>query len=360
MQTQKMTQEGIAKELGVATSTVQRALAGSSRISHKTRRWVMQAAERHGYEVNVMARGLRTRRTRTLGVVFGRMMPNHVATFSGIEQEANRRGYSTMLAVSDFDRETEHVRVRQLLDRAVDAFIISSIDSRWSMYEKLVHDGRPVVFNGPVEMPSVGPAIQVDEEAASRDVTQHLIDMGHQRIGYIDTAHLRSPAISNRPIHGYRNALALAGIAYDPDLVYRAQKLPGGIGENRLMVYENGYEGLRELLNRCHNMTALICHGDTLCAGAIGAANELKLRIPDDLSIAASDGDYLPPLLTPTVTGLVVPHLEIGKLLADQAIDRLENPDYPQASNSLFPAKLVVRQSTGPAPDRKGGGNSQT
>lgn len=347
---QTMTQEGIAKELGVATSTVQRALAGSSRISEKTRKRVMRVAERHGYQMNVMARGLRLKRTRTLGVVFGRMMPNHVAVFSGIEQEANERGYSAMLAISDFDAEAEHARVQQLLERAVDAFIISSIDSRWPTYEKLVRDGRPVIFNGPVEVPSVGPAVQVDEQAANRDVTHHLLELGHRRIGYIDTAHLRSPAIPGRPIDGYRDSLERAGQAFDPDLVYQARKLPGAIGENRLMVYENGYEGVRQLIKRYPDMTAIVCHGGTLCAGAIGAAAELGLQVPKDFSIAASDGDYLPPLLTPRVTGVTVPHVEMGRLLADQAIDRLENPEQSIQNNTLVAPSLVVRESTGPVP----------
>ena len=115
----RVTQSQLAAELGVAQSTVARALAGDKSINSRTRMRVAKAKKKYGYRPSILAKGLLGQRTHTLGVLLKRYEPNHMTVFGGIEQEAGRRGYSVMLAISGSDSDKERDKVNSLLDRAV-------------------------------------------------------------------------------------------------------------------------------------------------------------------------------------------------------------------------------------------------
>ncbi len=342
----RVTQVDIANELGVAVSTVQRALANSPRISQKTKRKVFHLAEKYGYKPNFIANAFARRKTNMIGTILGKYAINHMEVFAAIEQEANHRGYNVLLSITDFDEQSEHQKVMQMIDHSVDGLIIASANPRWSTYKELVESGLPIVFVTPfVDIP-FAPAITYDREYANRIATEHLISLGHKLIAFVDTDSICFTDQS-RSIRGYFDSMEQAGLSIDEKYIYYVKPSPNVLpGENRLIIYENGLKAGEYLFSLNPRPTGIVVEGDALAAGLIGSARKFNIRIPEDVSIVSSKAGRLLSQLTPRVTGVKEPHFQMGRLLAKRVIDIIENADSPVEQMSILKGELIIREST--------------
>jgi len=325
----------VARLAGVSTATVSRALSGRGQVSASARERVLAAASDLGYVVSSRASSLASGRTRNIGVIvpfLDRWFFS--AVLSGVSAAAMRQGYDITLYNITTDRDVRREVFDTFLRRQrVDAVIAVSIKLDDDETQRLLDLGMPVVAIG-------GPhprleTFTVDEEAVAQLATTYLISLGHSDIAHISA----SPAfdtgfrVPSRRRAGFEQALAAAGIAQDPALIELAD-----------FTVEGGHRAAARILDRMPGATAIFAASDEMAIGAILAARERGLRVPEDLSIIGVDGHELGAFFGLTTVDQFP--LRQGERAADAVIRQLSGAG-AAAVPSPLPFELTVRGSTG-------------
>ena len=304
----------IARELGVSLATVSRALADSPDISTETKERVWATAEALNYLPNLMARSLRSRRTRVIGVIVENVSHEFGAQIvRGIHDQLLRSGYQMLLSSVGAGPDEDRTAVSMLLERSVDGLIIA--DAVHHLAEaapsELANNPLPLVFiNRRLASPGDTSYVAPDDVYGGYVATEHLISHGHRRIGYIAGPPAWQPTWDR--LDGYKRALADYGLAFDESLVaWGDWTLPSGLAVTK------------ELLNREHRPTAIFAGNDLMAAGAIDAARELGLSPPEDLALVGYDGRGMSRYLRPALTTVTKPTYELGRAAANLLIDRI-------------------------------------
>ncbi|MGC4175118.1 LacI family DNA-binding transcriptional regulator [Demequina sp.] len=325
----------IAKIARVSVPTVSKVLNGRTGVSEETRKRVNGLLEQHNYRRRGTARrnrvGLIDFVVRNLDTVWS--MP----LVAGAEREAVRHGFN--LVVTSMERRTVGTQqwIRQLATRRTDAVVLVVSEVRpWALNE-LLKLNVPVVLLDPVGIASVAlPAVSATNWAGGVTATEHLIGLGHRRIGIITGPEELMCARERRD--GYRSALAHAGIAHDPELEVVGDFLPG-----------TGYDLTKQLLALPDPPTAIFACADRAAAGVYKAAHELGRCIPQDLSVVGFDDVVVAEWLEPPLTTVRQP-LEHMAREAIRAAVELINGAEPEHSRRELATSLVVRASTVPLP----------
>jgi DNA-binding LacI/PurR family transcriptional regulator len=329
----RVTIKHIAEEVGVSAMTVSRALRNDKGVSESLCHRILQTAERLNYRPNLLARGLVSQRTHLVGV----LIPNLRHSFwlhmvIGIEEVAKRKGYTVLICHSGDDPEAERREVRSLIERQVEALLIASCDPdrNASFLGALQHEQLPVVlfdrYSQALHLPYVG----CDDRLGAQLATEHLV-----RCGYRSIAHLagdQSLSVGRDRLLGYREVMQKA----------RCQPIIEvcGFGE------ENGYKGFRRLFRK-HRPDAIFASHDPVAIGAMRAALEMGLRIPEDVAIVGfADMDCAEHLWVPLTT-VWQPKEELGRAAADLVMRLLNSDDGMIDSRIILPTHLIVRQSCG-------------
>jgi DNA-binding LacI/PurR family transcriptional regulator len=328
----------IARLAGVSHSTVSRALHNSPLIPQRTAERIQQIAREKGYSASAVARSLVTRRTQTIGVVVTSIAdPFNGEVVEGLEETANRSGYSVVLATSQADPEREIAVVRSFQERRVDGIVVAS--SRvGSLYMPVLGEMEvPIVL---LNNQSPGPfahAVTIDNVDGGWQATRHLIELGHTRIAYIgDRFGLQS---DKERLKGYRKALMQSGLPFLDELVARGDgKTAGGRAAAAKLISEKTPLKQRP--------TAIFCYNDMSALGLMQEAEAAGLRIPQDMSIVGFDDLFFSSQLRPPLTTVRQPKKEIGRRAMEHllALLRGEQPH----STTLIKGELIVRGSTAP------------
>jgi LacI family transcriptional regulator len=317
----------VARLAGVSTATVARVIHNSGYVADETRRDVEAAIAKAGYRLNVVAQGLRKQQTRTIGQILNGLSPNpffaNVAL--GVEQEAERNGYSVLLYNSQGDPEREQRGVETFLSRRVDALLFTTPTSPQSV-QTAIDAGLPVVQ---VERttPVASHAIIVDNRVGAMEAVRHLLDLGHRRIGFIgvDTQYLYARRnwgwdVEVERFQGFVDAMQSHGIEINPDYVQL-----GRYGSSvRPSFVANGYAMMQSILAARPLPTAVLAAADMFAAGALQALYQENLRVPNDLSLIGFDNTFAPQL-TPSLTTVELPMLEMGRAAVRIALDQLDD-----------------------------------
>jgi DNA-binding LacI/PurR family transcriptional regulator len=321
----------IARAAQVSHSTVSRALRDSPLVSPETRALIHKIAAEKGYTVSAVARSLVTRRTNTLGVVVTSIADPFVGeVVGGIEEFAEGHAYSVILATCHADPEREKRAVRSLQERRVDGILVTA--SRvGALYLPMLEEMKvPIVLINNQYPGEFGYHVSIDNPAGARAVTNHLIGLGHRRIAYIgDRFGLHS---DTERCAGYRESLEAAGIPFDPALAVTGDSGP-----------ESAVVAMRELLDRADPPTAVFCYNDMSAYGAMRAARDRGLHVPDDISIAGFDDLFLSSYTDPPLTTVRQPKHEMGRDAAGILLDLLAGGNPISISK---PGKLMARRST--------------
>jgi LacI family repressor for deo operon, udp, cdd, tsx, nupC, and nupG len=327
----------IARKTGLSIATVSRALMGSSRVAEPTRRRVEAAAELLGYMPNQLARSLRTQRTYLIVV----MVPDIGNTFfsyvlAGIEEEAQRRGYSVLIGnVAGDPRRAKSYGDRLLAGAADGTILINGKLPEENWAARMEAMSLPVVaLCERIEGKNLS-TVAIDDRGSARSVTEHLIATGHRRIGHIGGP--PGNVLSRDRLAGYRDALEAAGITFDPDFVTDGDFTIGG-----------GVKGYRQLLSRNPQLTALFCANDETAMGAINCARDGGKRIPEDMAVAGFDGLEFGAAFFPPLTTVVQPRVELGTNAMRLLHEQIENPRCERRT-VILKAEPVIRASTMPA-----------
>ncbi len=334
----RVTAEKLAALLGVSAMTVSRALNGRPNVDEKTRKRVIEAARKHGYTPDHIARSLALRRTETIGVVVPEISHSFFPeVIRGIEDAAYSAGYHLILTHSAEDENREQDAISTLESKRVDGLLISTAQTviNHSAYLNAIHLGIPIVFFDRVVENIGATCVSIDDEDCCARITEHLI--GH---GYKTIAHLSGPfsvSIGRRRSKGYRKALARNEMKFRPELVVQS-----GFHER------GGYLAMERLLQlpARQRPDAVVAVNDPAAFGAMKAIQDHRLRIPQDIAIVGMSDDVRAELLSSPLTTIRQPAYEIGEKAARALISEIEGKEKP-GRKILVQTELAVRKSCG-------------
>jgi DNA-binding LacI/PurR family transcriptional regulator len=304
----------VARRSGVSAATVSNVLHGTAPVAATTRLRVLEAIEELGYRQNEVARSLKRRATRTLGVVIpDALNPFHATVALQVERRAHRDGFAVLIAETQNDPATESDQVRALVGRRVDGVIFPAVTAGSTIPSELLDRGIPVVvvsFEG--SDPRLG-VIAVDEHAAMEQVVGHLTGLGHRRIAFAHSgAHEES--VDRRP-----DALAAA-------------------------LRRRGLEPAPQ----DDGATAVCCTNDVIAMALMDRLERDGRPVPEAVSVVGFDDIPLASHRRIDLTTVHQPAEEMGRLAAEMALSAIAAGEHA-ARSVVVPAALVVRGSTGPA-----------
>ena len=331
----------VARDVEMSTATVSRALRGLGGVSDVTRERVMESVHRLGYVPSPSAAGLASGHTRTVAVIVPRVTQWFFAAIvQGAEEVLRERGYDLLLYNLAGDASARHrVFETSLLTKRVDAVLVLSLKPSPDELERLSQLGRPVTVIG-ADMPGWA-TVRIDDHVAAATATRHLVDLGHVRIGYIGgaTEGVLDFTAPTARLAGYRCTLEDAGLPLAAELEVDGEFTIAG-----------GLRAARTLLARPERPTAIFAASDEMAIGALRAARDLGLRVPEDLSVIGIDDHELADYFD--LTTVSQPVHEQGRVAATQVLAALSHDEWVP-EQVILPTELVVRRTTA-APVRAG------
>jgi LacI family transcriptional regulator len=331
--TGRRTINDVARLAGVHPSTVSRALHRADLpLSPETRRRVLAAVERLEYRPSAIARGLRLRRTRTLGMLVPDITnPFFPPIIRGAEEAARERGYELVLCNTDDDGDRERASLRVLRERQADGLLIATSRMADATLASVRRERFPFVLVNRGSRVGEDPAVEVNNARAASEIVAHLVQLGHSRIAHI-AGPLSTTTGAERAV-GYRDALRAHGVPVDARLVAEAAAYSE----------DAGFAAAQRLLELAP--TAIFAANDLLALGALRAARERGVRVPFDLSLVGINDIPMVGLLDPPLTTARVPQREMGAIATGILISLLEHEPVRELHVRLE-AELVVRGST--------------
>ena len=326
----------VAREARVHPGTVSRALNTETRalVNEETAERVLSAAVKLGYRPNRIARGLKTSRSYTVGVLIPDITnPLFPPIMRGIEDRLVEAGYTSLIVNTDNDRERERSHLEAMRARQVDGFISATARLDRELLADVAAAGTPLVLvNRSLEDGSV-PAVTVNDRQGSCLAVEHVVGLGHTRIGHV--AGPQNTSTGHRRNLGFAEAMRAAGL--------RAPKKH--VRFSRWFTEEEGARVCAELLDAAPDLTAIVAANDLLAIGCYDTLEARGLRCPEDLSIVGFNDMPFVDRLRPPLTSVRVPQREIGAVAADMLLQLLADGSQP-AREILLEPTLVVRGST--------------
>jgi LacI family transcriptional regulator len=337
MSKRKISIEDIARKAGVSHSTVSRALRDNALISPQVREEIKKIAKEMNYVPNAIAQSLQNQRTNTIGVVVTSIAdPFFGEVVEGIEQIAREAGLNVLLSASHRDFQQEIATIDNFHRRRVDGILVADSRMNQQHTQQLTQIAVPtVLINSQTEdQPEILHSVAIDDCLGGRLAVEHLISLGHTAIGYLGVGD-RSKSNQQR-LEGYQIALSEANLPQNSDWVVISDE-----DKIRISDVDTGKKLLSQLFST--GVTAIFCYNDMVAVGALLACQELGISVPQDLSLVGFDGIALSRYVTPALTTVCQPMLEIGRLAMQILLDLLEGKS---VENRVLSPFLVKRGST--------------
>ncbi|MDP9262600.1 MAG: LacI family transcriptional regulator [Actinomycetota bacterium] len=326
----------VARVSGVSPMTVSRVINESERVSPETRRRVEHAIAELGYVPNRHARGLSRRRTGTIAVIVPDVAnPFFTLIVRAAEEVARRADYRVLLCDTRADVTVERDVISEMIAHRVEGIVIAPVSDRSSAHlRQLARFGVPFVLIDRTVSGVEADSVLGDSSGGARTLVEHLISLGHRRIGMVVETDDVSTARDRR--HGYEAALEAAGITVDPQLVTEATVDP-----------EGGVEGMRRLLALDEPPTAVFTVNNLVALGAIEAVRSAGLEVPDDVALVCFDDIEYASRLYPFLTAMVQPAETFGTLGTQLLLERIEGRGPERTHVVVLPGEFIVRKSCG-------------
>jgi LacI family transcriptional regulator len=326
----------VAGRAGVSVSTAARVLSGHGYASDDTRRIVLEAAKELGYVPNQVARSLRTRQTRTIGLLIGDVENSFYSVIAkNVESAAKDAGYHVLLCNSDDDASIEREYVQLLDGMRVDALIITPTADNARQLTRLLQSGTVIVQVDRRVEGLAADAILVDNEAGAASAVTHLIESGHTRIGIL-TGELDVLTAHGRLL-GYRRALEEHRLPVHDELVSSGSFHRDHAIDNAIAV-----------IRADPRPTAIFAANNILAEALMIALDREGLRVPHDVSVVAFDDVPWMSMVEPPVTAVRQPVADMARSAAELALRRLRDGREERPSSVVFGTELIARGSVGP------------
>ena len=333
-----VTLESLARQAGVSHSTVSRALADSPLVNAATKERIQRLASDSGYQVNLVARNLKTRSTLTIGLVVPEVSnPFYPKLIQRVADQAKVAGYNLQLHLSGANQESEVACIGSLTANRADGILIVTGEHGLvarSQVNALVASGTPTVLMGWVEGANNVDMVTGDDAAGGRELAQHLLQLGHTRIAVLGKPQHRG--VFDR-IVGFSEALAEKGLPLSDELMIEVR--------NEVDVAS----GVTSLLKLANRPTAIFAYQDSIAALVYRHLEDAGLSIPEDMTVVGFDDLDLASYISPRLT-TVGTHIEpLATEFVDLLVNRMRStyPD-PNPQCHIVTPKLIVRSSSGP------------
>ena len=324
----------IARAAGVSIATVSRVINGRPDVSPQTREAVLRVVREHGFSTNRNARALSGGRTGLVGVTLPILEAAYFAVIvSGTAEALYEHDMRIVLCPTLHQHEREVTLLDRLMHGTTDGAVLMLPEESNAELRALQETGYPFVVVDPrVQLDQGIPAVSASNASGARAVVEHLLSLGHRRIGAI-----LGPAdwmATTERLNGYRSALAAAGVLVARDLVVESD-----------FSIESGEAAAAALLDLPERPTAIFGFNDNVAIGALRAAEARGLTVPDDLSVVGFDDSEQSGLVTPALTTVRQPLAEMGRMAVSLLL-RLLDHQRVEAMNIELATRLVVREST--------------
>ncbi|KAA0546314.1 LacI family transcriptional regulator [Bacillus sp. BGMRC 2118] len=322
----------VAKLANVSIATVSRILNGQPGYSLKTKKKVLEAIDELGYHPNAIARGLINKKTHTIGVLFPHLSGSMVIELlRGIEKAASEHESSVIVCHTESDPNKTMKYLQLLAEKRVDGIIYTSEVLQENQYDFITKMKVPLVLlSTQSELPI--PYVKVSDFEAAYSATEYLIQKGHQNIGMISGN--KEDMIAGKPrIDGFIQAMKDYNLKVDTDSVM----VTSGFS------FWDGKMGLVNLLNQKPQTTAIFTASDEMAVGAISAASQFGINVPNDLSIIGYDNINLASMSVPPLTTIHQPFMEMGEIAGKMLMEMMDTDQVP--GSSIVPHKIIERMS---------------
>jgi LacI family transcriptional regulator len=325
----------IARDLGVSVVTVSKVLRGNADIGDKTRQRVLKRMKELNYQPNMMARGLSSGRSYTIGLVVPDLVHPFFAEFakslSGVLRSSNR---ALILASSEEDAEVERQEIRTLLSRGVDVLLIASCQENPGNFYEMGDDRTPYLLFDRNFPHLVAHFVGSDDVKVGEMATNHLIRIGRKRIAHIG-GNRTSPSFDR--LRGYRNALSESELSAENYVIVRDRVEESGDSV--------GFQAMQELLKLKSRPDAVFCYNDLTALGAIDATLQAGLRIPEDIAFIGCGNLRYANYLRVPLSSIDQGTTELGRIAGEYALEISAKPEQTPKS-VLVPATLIARVSS--------------
>ena len=332
----RATLRDVARLAGVHPATASRALNEATRslVTASTVERVVAAAEELAYRPNPIARGLRTSRSFTIGVVIPDLTnPLFPPIVRGIEETLDEAGYGALAMNTDNDPARERSAIETLRAREVDGIITATARRNDEALEELIAAGLPIALVNR-RLPEYRlPVAAVDDREGIRQAVTHLAELGHERIAHIGVS--RELSTGHERYEGFLEAMSAVGLDPDPELILLADSF----------TEPEGARLCGTLLDAGRGMTAIVAANDLIALGCYDAMEERGLTCPDEISVVGFNDMPFVARFSPPMTTVRIPHYQMGVAAAALLLERIEAAEAPPREVLLEPA-LVVRGST--------------
>jgi LacI family transcriptional regulator len=326
----------IAQELGVTTVTVSKVLRGSSDVGDVTRARVLQRMKELNYQPNMLARALTSGQSLAVGLVVPDLVhPFFAELAKSLGGTLRQNGFALMLASSEEDPEIERNEIRTMLHRGMDAIVVASCQPYSITRPLLDSTGTPLVLLDRRFRSLKANFVGCNDVTAGELATRHLLAIGRTRIAHIAGSNT-SPSIDR--LHGYQKALSKAGVHLPKNYVVTQERFEEA-GDTA------GYQAMQELLSRRVRPDAVFCYNDLTAVGAMQAAMDAGVLIPQEVAFVGCGNLRYAPYLKVPLTSIDQATTRMGAMVGELAISVARTPRQPPQVKLLEPT-LVVRQSS--------------
>lgn len=323
----------VAREAGVSIATVSRVLNEVDVVNEETKKRVMEAIKKLGYRPNIVARSLKTQRTKTVGIV----MPDISSAFypeivRGAEDVANIYNYNIILCNTDLDTGREKDYLRVLKEKMVDGIIYMSNSLAPEILQLTKDLDLPTVLVETNDDERIFPSVTIDNEGAALDATSYLIQKGNKSIAYIGTHYEVKNASAKRYL-GYKAALKEADMKVDSSkVIFTGLKA------------KHGEEAIEELIRRNVKFDSIVCCSDELAMGAINKLREKGIKVPEDVDVVSFNNTYVASIYYPKLTTIDQPSYDMGSVGMRMLI-KIINKKPLDVTQYVLPHNLIERDS---------------
>jgi LacI family transcriptional regulator len=323
----------VARLAGVSTATVSRVINSPDSVRQKTREKVLLAMKKCNYKYNALARGFVTKKSNTIGLIIPTISNSVFAesTF-GVQEYADQKNIRVVLGNSCYKYSQEENLIKVLRENQVDGLIITTTNLKGEILTSLVDEKFPFVLLFSTVKKGPMSAVGIDNYRGGYLATEHLISLGHKRIGMV-AGNFSMTDRSFHRWHGYKKCLRDNKIAYDKKLLVQTDYSLSG-----------GRDAIKKLLGLPSPPTAVFCSNDYIALGAIKGARELGLALPEDLSIVGFDDMQTASYILPALTTIHQPAYEMGRRAAELLLQLIQKQSKP--TQYMMDSTLVIRDST--------------
>jgi LacI family transcriptional regulator len=336
----KATLKIIANALDISVATVSKALKDYPDISATTKQRVLELADSLNYTPNAFAQSLRTRESKIVGLIIPKIVHHFFSNIiDGVIHSASEKGYLVITLQTEEDYEKEKRQLQLLVDKNIDGILLSLSDKtvQYDHIMEIIDQGIPVVLYDKITKSIDCSKVIIDDKKAAFNATEYLIKTGCRKI-----AHIRGPLKPQTTIDrfiGYKQALEANNIPLENSLIYLSHNLS----------FEDGYNAAGKMMKEHPDVDGVFAFTDLVATGVLVRLRELKVKVPDQVSIIGFSNWFLSKITSPSLSTVDQPGYNIGRkafgLLYNQ-LQQIKNGEPVQQETVEISTKIIPRNST--------------